>query len=71
MAHATEIFSAHAGIVDRLFATVATWKEAQAKRGLYRETVRELNELSTRELNDLGIARSEISSIARKAAYGA
>ena len=67
MAHATEIFSAHAGIVDRLFATVATWKEAQAKRGLYRE----LNELSTRELNDLGIARSEISSIARKAAYGA
>ena len=34
----------------------------------YRDTVTELNRLSTRELNDLGIARSDITSIARKTA---
>jgi uncharacterized protein YjiS (DUF1127 family) len=31
----------------------------------YRETVRELSKLSDRELDDLGIARSDITSIAR------
>ena len=33
----------------------------------YRETVSELSRLSTRELNDLGISRSEIPHVARKA----
>ncbi len=33
----------------------------------YRETVNELNRLSTRELNDLGISRSDIHFVARKA----
>lgn len=33
----------------------------------YRETCNELNRLSHRELADLGISRSEIPSIARKA----
>ena len=32
----------------------------------YRETVSELNRLSTRELNDLGIARNDIPYVARK-----
>ena len=31
----------------------------------YRDTVNELSRLSTRELNDLGIIRSEIPGIAR------
>jgi uncharacterized protein YjiS (DUF1127 family) len=34
----------------------------------YRETVTELNRLSARELNDLGIGRGEIRSLARQAA---
>jgi uncharacterized protein YjiS (DUF1127 family) len=34
---------------------------------LYRETVTELNRLSNRELNDLGIARASIREVARKA----
>lgn len=34
----------------------------------YRETVAELGKLSTRELNDLGISRSDIPFVARKAA---
>lgn len=33
----------------------------------YSETVRELNRLSNRELNDLGINRTEISRVARGA----
>ena len=34
----------------------------------YRDTVSELNQLSNRELNDLGISRGEIPSVARRAA---
>ena len=33
----------------------------------YRETVSELNRLSTRELTDLGISRNDIHNVARKA----
>ena len=33
----------------------------------YRETVSELNRLSNRELTDLGISRSDIHYVARKA----
>jgi uncharacterized protein YjiS (DUF1127 family) len=33
----------------------------------YRETVNELKRLSNRDLSDLGIARSEIHEVARKA----
>ena len=33
----------------------------------YRATVSELNSLSTRELNDLGISRADIHQVARKA----
>jgi len=32
----------------------------------YRETVNELNRLSTRELNDLGLARGDIPHVARR-----
>lgn len=34
----------------------------------YRDTVSELNRLSTRELSDLGIARSDIPFVAKKSA---
>jgi uncharacterized protein YjiS (DUF1127 family) len=33
----------------------------------YRNTVNELNRLSTRDLNDLGISRADIPFVARKA----
>jgi uncharacterized protein YjiS (DUF1127 family) len=33
----------------------------------YRQTVSELGRMSDRELSDLGIGRSEITSVARKA----
>lgn len=34
----------------------------------YRETVSELSRLTSRELNDLGISRGDITLVARKAA---
>ncbi len=36
---------------------------------LYRQTVRELARLSNRRLADLGIARSDITRVARKSAF--
>ncbi|MCD7061044.1 DUF1127 domain-containing protein [Pelagibacterium xiamenense] len=40
------------------------------KWSAYQQTVRELNALGNRELNDLGIARSDIQRIARDHANG-
>ena len=34
---------------------------------MYNETVRELNKLNSRQLNDLGISRADIERIARQA----
>jgi uncharacterized protein YjiS (DUF1127 family) len=36
---------------------------------LYRQTVRELSELSDRELADLGVARFDIVHVARESAF--
>jgi uncharacterized protein YjiS (DUF1127 family) len=36
---------------------------------LYRETVRELSQLSDRELDDLGISRFQIARVVRQAAF--
>jgi uncharacterized protein YjiS (DUF1127 family) len=41
--------------------TFTTWRK-------YRQTVTELGRMSTRELNDLGIERSNIRRVARTAA---
>jgi uncharacterized protein YjiS (DUF1127 family) len=46
---------------NKLFDRFRRWRR-------YRDTVRELQGLSPRELNDLGINRGEISRLAREAA---
>jgi uncharacterized protein YjiS (DUF1127 family) len=48
---------------------ITALREAIAQRTTYRKTVRELQELSNRDLADLGIHRSAIKSIAYEAAY--
>jgi uncharacterized protein YjiS (DUF1127 family) len=48
-----------------MFDTVVTKLRSYRK---YQETYRELSRLTSRELDDLGISRSEIPAIARKAA---
>lgn len=70
MAYTNATRSATAGLVDRLSALVADVRESMRRRRLYRDTLRELNALSTRELNDLGIHRSMITRVALEAAYG-
>lgn len=47
--------------VSSLYDNFRRWRR-------YRTTVRELEQLSNRELNDLGIHRSQIHSVARQAA---
>ncbi|MCC2113911.1 MAG: DUF1127 domain-containing protein [Hyphomicrobiales bacterium] len=45
--------------LSSLFSSVRRWRN-------YRDTVYELSRLSDRELNDIGISRSDISRIARR-----
>ena len=45
-------------------------RQALAKRRVYRATHFELSALSNRDLNDLGIPRSNIKRLAMEAAYG-
>lgn len=70
MAYANTTRMANAGLGDRLTGLVASVKQALAQRRIYRDTVRELNGLTTRELADLGIHRSMITRVAMEAAYG-
>ena len=63
------VSSANAGVIDRVRAVVAEFKERAQRGRVYRATRTELNNLSERELADLGIHRSEIKRIAYEAAY--
>lgn len=58
------------GLVDRLLASFPSLAKSLAQRRLFAQTVHELNQLSERELTDLGISRLSIRDIAREAAYG-
>ncbi len=55
---------------DRFATMVKSVQEALQRRRVFKQTVRELSGLSSRELNDLGIHRSMITRIASEAAYG-
>ncbi len=55
---------------DRIAALVASVKDTLRKRAVYRQTLRELQALTDRELTDLGIHRAMITHIALEAAYG-
>lgn len=70
MAYLNETRAATAGLADRLASFVKSLREAARRRAVYRQTLRELNALSTRELADLGIHRAMITRIAMEAAYG-
>ncbi|WP_172293051.1 DUF1127 domain-containing protein [Pseudoruegeria sp. HB172150] len=70
MAFTNDIKAYETGLVFRLRQEFDRARAAYGKRRLYNETLRELQELSHRELSDLGISRSELRSIARTAAYG-
>ena len=57
------------GIMDRVNALIADYRVKAARRKIYNDTLRELSALTYRELNDLGLNRSEIKRVAYQAAY--
>ena len=56
-------------ILDRIIALKADLAERYTKYRVYRETLDELQTLSGRELNDLGLSRANLKSVAYEAAY--
>ncbi len=69
MAYAnTNVFSASTSTPS--WGIIARLAEGFANRRLYKQTVRELNKLSSRELADLGLSRAGIPAIARESVYG-
>ncbi|MGB0799728.1 MAG: DUF1127 domain-containing protein [Planktomarina sp.] len=70
MATVSEIYFPSRTVMANLTHMFHTMRDNAAKRKVYRDTVRELNALSGRDLADLGIYRGAITSIAMEAAYG-
>jgi uncharacterized protein YjiS (DUF1127 family) len=70
MAYVNNSRVASFGLLDRLSAMAASFKAQRAQRAVYLRTVYELNQLTDRELSDLGIARISIEDVARVAAFG-
>ena len=62
--------SVRAGFAHQSTGLLARMKEALRPRKVFNQTYRELNALSTRELDDLGINRSMITRLALEAANG-
>ena len=61
---------ANFGIYDRLSAALSSVKVALQRRAIFSQTIRELQNLSNRELADIGINRTDIHRIAMDAAFG-
>ena len=72
MAYYTDVH-AKGDLTTRALATLGQWFEAaaenRAKRRVYRTTLNELQQLSRRELADLGLHASELKRVAYEAAY--
>ncbi|KAA9009842.1 DUF1127 domain-containing protein [Histidinibacterium aquaticum] len=49
---------------------IEAFKTRRSQNRVYRETLRELSQLTDRDLADLNISRHRIPDIARDAAYG-
>lgn len=70
MAFITETRTHGITLVQRFTVLLENVAAARAQRKVYTTTVDELDNLSNRELADLGLTRASIKSIAYEAAYG-
>ncbi len=71
MTYVTSANTIEIDFADRISSTFKGLFADYAKSRLARRTIRELSVLSTRELDDLGIARTNIKAIAYEAAFNA
>lgn len=62
-AQTTDLFGA--SLIAKLQGAVASYRAASARRAVYLRTYEELNALADADLEDIGIARSQIEEIAR------
>ena len=70
MTNAHVLRYAQSGFSGRVAAYFADLREARKRQAVYRQTVRELNALSDRDLADMGISRWTMDAVAREAAFG-
>jgi uncharacterized protein YjiS (DUF1127 family) len=70
MAYANTNHAARGGLMGRLALVRDGISTAVQQRRIYGRTLAELNALTDRELNDLGISRMAIPDLAHEAAYG-
>ena len=70
MAYVNSTTMCRRGFFDRLSSVKDIVLTAIRQRRIYERTVAELNNLTDRELNDLGISRFSIPELARESAYG-
>ena len=71
MAYANTHTSPRFDLVARVRAVAADAAEAWARYRTYRETLDQLQELTDRELDDLGLSRWSLKDVARQSAYDA
>ncbi len=71
MAYVNSSRSAQVSFYDRFAAVVKVVSDLIERRRVYNQTLFELNNLSDRDLSDLGLSRSTLAEVAREAAYKA
>ncbi len=69
MAHTATLTHGGFNLSARFANLVERIKENRARGAEYNRTYRELQSLSDRELNDIGVRRCDIADIAREHAY--
>ncbi|MCP3970604.1 MAG: DUF1127 domain-containing protein [Rhodobacteraceae bacterium] len=70
MTFANDILSTENTLALRIRDTLIDARRQYKQHRMFRRTYNELSKLNERELDDLGISRSDIAQVARSSAYG-